>query len=180
MMGEHNSVSSPFRQQCPGIFVMKCICHSAHLCASEACTALPRRCEDLPRDIFNHFRCSSKRQSEFVQFVEFQLLNLKPHKLLHPCQTRWLSSVTVVSRVLEQWDALLLYFNDIWLSERVLSTELIYNSLHNPFIKLYLFLEWVLPKFTHFNALFQSNKVVITVLHEKLILLYKELLFLFM
>lgn len=37
MMGAHNSVSSRFRSECPGIFVIKCVCHSAHLCASEAC-----------------------------------------------------------------------------------------------------------------------------------------------
>lgn len=63
MMGSQNSVTSRFRQQCPGIFITKCVCHSAHLCASEACKTLPRSCEDLARDIFNHFRRSSKRQS---------------------------------------------------------------------------------------------------------------------
>lgn len=179
MMGAHNSVASRFRQQCPGIFIMKCVCHSAHLCASEACKVLPRRCEDLAREIFNHFKCSSKRQCELVQFQTF--LELKPHKILHPSQTRWLSLANVVSRILEQWEALKLYFSDIWLSEKVVSAELIFNSLHNPFIKVYyLFLEWVLPKFTKFNAFFQSDKVVITELHDKVCLLYKELLFSFM
>ncbi|XP_064111176.1 uncharacterized protein LOC135218659 [Macrobrachium nipponense] len=179
MMGAHNSVASRFREQCPGIFVMKCVCHSAHLCASEACKALPRRCEDLAREIFNHFKCSSKRQSELVQFQEF--LNLKPHKILHPSQTRWLSLVAVVVRLLEQWEALKMYFTDIWFSEKVVSAELIFHDLHNPFIKsYYLFLEWILPKFTNFNTYFQSDKTVITVLHEKLCILYRELLLSFM
>ncbi|CAI6353079.1 unnamed protein product [Macrosiphum euphorbiae] len=35
MMGQHNSVVSRLRESCPGIFIMKCVCHSAHLCASE-------------------------------------------------------------------------------------------------------------------------------------------------
>lgn len=179
MMGVNNSVASRFRQQCPGIFIMKCVCHSAHLCASEACKSLPRRCEDLAREIFNHFKCSSKRQSELVQFQAF--LDLKPHKILHPSQTRWLSLVAVVSRLLEQWDALKMYFTDIWLSEKLVSAELIFNSLHNPFMKAYyLFLEWILPKFTTFNTYFQSDKPVITVLHEKVCTLYKEILFAFM
>ncbi|XP_064077659.1 uncharacterized protein LOC135195327 [Macrobrachium nipponense] len=179
MMGAHNSVASRFREQCPGIFVMKCVCHSAHLCASEACKALPRRCEDLAREIFNHFKCSSKRQSELVQFQEF--LNLKPHKILHPSQTRWLSLVAVVVRLLEQWEALKMYFTDIWFSEKVVPAELIFHDLHNPFIKsYYLFLEWILPKFTNFNTYFQSDKTVITVLHEKLCMLYRELLLSFM
>lgn len=37
MMGVNNSVSSRFKDLCPGIYIMKCICHSAHLCASETC-----------------------------------------------------------------------------------------------------------------------------------------------
>ncbi|CAI6351435.1 unnamed protein product [Macrosiphum euphorbiae] len=43
MMGQHNSVVSRLRESCPGIFIMKCVCHSAHLCASEACKQLPHK-----------------------------------------------------------------------------------------------------------------------------------------
>lgn len=59
MMGLNNLVSSPFRSDYPGLVVMKCVCHSAHLCASEACKSLPRRCEDLAREVYNFFKCSS-------------------------------------------------------------------------------------------------------------------------
>lgn len=41
MMGENNSVASRMKIEFPGIFIMKCVCHSAHLCASEACKRLP-------------------------------------------------------------------------------------------------------------------------------------------
>ena len=54
MMGVNNLVSSHFQSDCPGLIVMKCICHLAHLCAS-----LPRRCEDLAREVYNFFICSS-------------------------------------------------------------------------------------------------------------------------
>lgn len=179
MMGAHNSVSSRLRNECPGLFVIKCVCHSAHLCASEACKVLPRRCEDLAREIYNFFKCSSKRQSEFVQFQMF--LALKPHKILHPSQTRWLSLATVVQRLLEQWEALKLFFSDMWLSEKLVSAELIFNSLCDPYMKLYYyFLDWVLPKFTTFNKYFQTDRPVITVLHEKVSLLFKDLLLSFM
>ncbi|XP_022818325.1 uncharacterized protein LOC111350857 [Spodoptera litura] len=53
MMGENNSVASRLKENLPGIFILKCVCHSAHLCASEACKELPRRCEDLAREIYN-------------------------------------------------------------------------------------------------------------------------------
>lgn len=56
MMGDHNSVASRFRSACPGIYILKCICHSLHLCASEACKSLPRSIEDLARNIYNFFK----------------------------------------------------------------------------------------------------------------------------
>ncbi|XP_046980473.1 uncharacterized protein LOC124545569 [Schistocerca americana] len=120
MMGVRNSVASRFRDSWPGIFVMKCVCHSVHICASEACKNLPRACEDLARNIYG-FKLSAKNQAELKEFQVF--LNLEPHKLLHPSQTRWLSMIAVVRTVLENWDALMLFFNQKWLSERVLSAE---------------------------------------------------------
>ncbi|XP_076049531.1 protein FAM200B-like [Oratosquilla oratoria] len=179
MMGAHNSVESRFRNECPGLFVIKCVCHSAHLCASEACKTLPKKCEDLARDVYNFFKGNSKRQSKFVQFQSF--LHLKPHKMLHPSQTRWLSLVDVVQRVLEQWEALRLFFEDLRSSERLVAADTISDSLRNPFIKLYYcFLDWILPKFTNFNKYFQSDKPVITVLHEKVSALFKEIILSFM
>ncbi|KAJ8960692.1 hypothetical protein NQ314_006032 [Rhamnusium bicolor] len=55
MMGEYNSVSSRFKELCPGIFILKCICHSLHLCSSQACKSLPRATEDLARNIYTFF-----------------------------------------------------------------------------------------------------------------------------
>ncbi|KAK4299843.1 hypothetical protein Pmani_027915 [Petrolisthes manimaculis] len=41
-------------------------------------------------------------------------------------------------------------------------------------------IEWALPKFTSFNTYFQSDKTVITELHEKVIILFKDLVLSFM
>ena len=41
MMGSHNSVQICFEAINPHIFTMKCKCHSAAICASNACTKLP-------------------------------------------------------------------------------------------------------------------------------------------
>lgn len=56
MMGEHNSVASRFKDSCPGIVIFKCICHSLHICSSQACKNLPRSCEDLARNIYTFFK----------------------------------------------------------------------------------------------------------------------------
>ncbi|XP_050063107.1 uncharacterized protein LOC114121778 [Aphis gossypii] len=175
MMGEHNSVASRLRDSCPGIFIMKCVCHSAHLCVSEACKYLPRSCEDLARNIYNFLKSSSKHQSELVQFQRF--MDIEPHKILHPSQTRWLSLGAVVSRLLEQWEALKLYFTDAYLAQRLIATVQIYHNLNDPFMKLfYYFLDWILPMFNKFNSFFQTKEVVVNDLHEMIVELYTEIL----
>ena len=58
MFGWNNSVVSRFQQAVPNIFIFRCICHSAHLCASHACEKLPH----TPEDYFSH---SAKRQADF-------------------------------------------------------------------------------------------------------------------
>ncbi|CAI6343595.1 unnamed protein product [Macrosiphum euphorbiae] len=179
MMGKNNSVSSRMKEMFPGVFIMKCICHSLHLVCSEACKSLPRRLEDFARNVFNFFSHSSKRQRQFVQFQVF--LNLDVHRILHPSQTRWLSLFSVVERLLEQWDALQLFFSEKWLSEKLLSAESIFNQLNDPFTKgFFYFLEWILPKFTMLNQYFQTDQIVLNTLHEKMEISYKDLLMVYM
>lgn len=175
MMGKDNSVASRFLEKCPEIYIFKCICHSLHLCASNACKKLPRSCEDLARNVYAEFKNSSKRQHLFKKFQSF--LDIDVHKILRPAQTRWLSLKAVVSRILEQWAALELYFIDQMVTIRLKSVEQIVQALSNPIVKLfYLFLDYILPKFTKLNELFQSSSVVVTSLHDRICRSYQELL----
>ena len=82
-----------------------------------------------------------------------------------------------VSRILEQWSALELYFANAAQRDRLVSAENIANALKNPFFKMYfLFLDYVLPKFTNFNKLFQSEGSNLHCLSQELVSLYKSLL----
>lgn len=176
MMGCRNSVSSRLRQLCPGITVIKCLCHSLHLCASDACKELPNDAEKLTRLIYNYFKNSSKRQAELKEFQAFTDTNI--HKILRPAQTRWLSLSSVVNRIMEQWNALRLYFDDKWLTDQ--DCQDIHNLLNNHIIKAYFyFLCWMLPKFTRVNLYFQSEDPVIIEAHNKMTELYRELLSLY-
>lgn len=175
IMGEHNSLSSRLKQMCPGITIFKCICHSLHLCASEAAKTLPRHCEDLIRNIYTYFAHSAKRKYDFQQFQN--LLDLKPHKLLHPCQTRWLSLHQAVERILEQWDALKQYFSHIESTEKLRAVTLIVKDLGDPSVYMYLhFLKFILPTITHLNLLFQKETPTIFHIHFHLHKLYKQTL----
>lgn len=179
MMGCKNSVASRMKECYPGIRIVKCLSHSLHLCASEACKVLPRACEDLARNIFNFLNGSAKRQASFAQFQMF--LSIDVLKILHPSQTRWLSLVAVVVRILDNWDALRLFFDEKWLSERLETVERIHIALNDSITKSYfLFLAWVLPKISGMNEYFQSEKIVATFVHEKMVNSYKDLLLTFM
>ncbi len=165
MLGAHKSLSAILKADIPHLFIMKCICHSLALCASHACQKLPRSVEDLARDIYSYFNCSPKRIGELEESQVFT--NIKPHKILHPCQTRWLSLHMVVSRLLEQYEALKLYFIDEVAVDKLIATETILQRLSNPFTRLYyLFLDFVLPIFNNVNKLMQSENTQIHALHD--------------
>lgn len=87
----------------------------------------------------------------------------------------------VVSRILEQWTALQLYFQSKYLEERLLAAEQIHNSLNDPFVKLYfLFLNFVLPKVNILNQYFQSEKVLVTNFYNAVKEKFTELLLCYM
>ena len=162
MFGQNNSVVSRLKQAIPNIFVLRCICHSAHLCASHACEKLPRTAEDIIHDIYNYFSHSAKRQADFKKFQHFA--EVEPHRILRPCQTRWLSVHSCVQRLIEQWDALIQYFETVVATDHLIASQRILSQMQNPIWILYLhFLNFALPKFTNLNLMFQSAKMSVPV-----------------
>lgn len=119
MSGEYLSLAALFAKDIPNLFIMKCICHSFHLCASYACKQLPRGVEDFARDVYSYLKNSPKRLNDYQDFQKY--LNIKPNKLLHPSQTRWLSLLPVVERLIDQLPALTLYFQSAVLVDRLLA-----------------------------------------------------------
>ncbi|KAI4461432.1 hat family dimerization domaincontaining protein-related [Holotrichia oblita] len=117
---------------------------------------------------------SFKRQTQYKEFQQF--LDIKPHKLLQPSQTRWLSLISVVKRVLEQYEALKLYFQNESFNQ-IDASESIHNNLQNPMNKYYLeFLEYVLPVFTDLNKEFQSESPKIYAIYDRMLAVYKTIL----
>lgn len=53
MVGKHNSVTALFKQELGDLIVMKCVCHSLHLCAEKASETLPHQLEFLVREVHN-------------------------------------------------------------------------------------------------------------------------------
>lgn len=175
MMGEHHSLKTLLKGDIPHLFVLKCICHSLALCSSYACEKIPKEIEDFVRNVYTYMAYSYKRQMEFKSFQDFA--DVKPHKLLHPSQTRWLSLLSVIKRVLEQYNALKLYFRTQYVEDGLLQSEKIYNQLENPCTKLYLeFLNYILPLFINLNIEFQSETPCIHLIYSRITTTYKTLL----
>lgn len=64
-----------------------------------------------------------------------------------------------MKRTLEQWPALLLYFNAAILEDNLVAASTIHNALNNVIFKLYLtFLAYILPLITKLNLEFQAER----------------------
>lgn len=173
MFGEHHSVKSLLEKEVPQIFVIKCLCHSLALCASYACEKIPIGVEELICEIYTYMKYSYKRQANYKEFQCF--IEVKPHKLLQPSQTRWLALLACVKRVIEQFNSLKLYFQGEHFIDN--HAKNIYKKLCDPTYILYLkFLEFVLPIFTNLNLEFQSQKPKIHNIYTKMSAAYKTLL----
>ena len=177
MFGEHHSVVALLKKDAPHVWAVKCSCHMIHLCASDACLKMSTTLEDLCRNVYSHFNRSSLRQKDYRQFQEF--VQAEPHKLLGVAQTRWLSLESSISRLLEQWDALRLYFTSLIAEKRDPSytTESILRGLTNKYLQAQLeFLSFQLHRLNEFNTMFQSSDPVLHHLYDEVQKLLKSLL----
>lgn len=175
MTGSNHSVQTLLKNDIPHLAVLKCICHSLALCASNACLRLPRVCEDLLRDIHTYFQYSFKRKKEYEEFQHF--VEVRPHKMLYNSQTRWLSLLQVVRRVIEQYDALRLYFQSQYLVDRVQASEYLFQRLSDPINLCYLeFMEFILPYIMDVNVEFQAESPRIHLLYSRMTTLLKTIL----
>ena len=156
MHGRNHSVAVLLKKDCPNLFCMKCICHSFALCTSYACKELPASVETMARDVYNYIQNSPKRIEEFTCIEK--LLEIKPKKILHPSQTRWLSLEAVVKRLIELYDPLKIYFVFAVNADKLESATTILNYLEDPLNLLYLkFLSSILPIINNLNRLFQCE-----------------------
>jgi len=136
---------------------------------------LPKYVEDVARDVYNYISNNPKRLCEYKEFQQF--LNIKPHKLLHPAQTRWLSLHSVVKRILSQYPALKLCFTSAALNDGLDNAKIILDRLTNPLTLLYFeFLDFVLPFFIDLNIEMQSTTVKIHLVYDRIGSLYKEIM----
>ena len=108
MMGSNTGFQAHLKKDLPSVFVLGCVCHSFALCVNYTCMHLPSFLETFLKNVCSYSAHSSKRQSAFRLIQD--IVNSPKHKILKLSQTRWLSRGQVIERILEQWEALLLFF----------------------------------------------------------------------
>ncbi|XP_057331417.1 uncharacterized protein LOC130671506 [Microplitis mediator] len=70
MIGKKNSVTAIFKRELNDLIIMRCVCHSLHLCAEDAAAALPSRLEHFVREAHNYFAYSPKRIEKYKDLYE--------------------------------------------------------------------------------------------------------------
>ena len=145
MMGEKSGFKKLLKDDIPSVFVMGCICHSMVLCASHAVKVLPSYLEAFLKDVTSYFSRSSKRRRDFLAIQ--QAVGIVPHKMVMLAQTRWLSREKVIATIIEQYDALIPYFQKESNVDKVDGARKILETLTNCRTKhMLLFLQYIYRK----------------------------------
>ena len=71
MIGRFSSFCSKLETRCPSLITVNCICHSAALVSSKACSEIPSYIEKFIRNLTVYINISAKRSANFANFQEF-------------------------------------------------------------------------------------------------------------
>lgn len=113
LCGRNHSVYTLLKNDVLNLQLMRCTCHSLHLCASKASEELRSFLDFLAREIFNWFSVNSLRRLNYKK--TFDLINTgndaqKYRQMIQLSQTQWFALHDVVKRLLEQWVELKTHF----------------------------------------------------------------------
>jgi Domain of unknown function (DUF4371) len=156
MMGVNSGFQAFLKRDNLSVFILGCICHSFALCANHASNCLPSWLETFVKNVCCYFARSSKRQHAF-QLIQ-DVVKAPEHRILKLAQTRWLSRGKVISRILEQWDALLLFFQSEAPTDKVDGAGDLFKMMSTAGTKhMLLFVNYVIAKIDRMNVEFQSE-----------------------
>ncbi|XP_067122933.1 zinc finger protein 862-like [Centruroides vittatus] len=178
MVGNKTGLLTLLKQDFPSIFAIGCICHSFALCSSHVVKTFSSYLELFLKNITSYFARSSKRQNDFKMIQG--VVNTSQHKIPKLSQTRWLSCENVINIILEQWDALKLYFQSEMQTNKIDGARGIYDILVNKGTKhTFVFLQYVLHKVNVLNTEFQSEHFRLHVLYSMISAEYRNILSMF-
>ncbi|XP_053597311.1 uncharacterized protein LOC128668411 [Microplitis demolitor] len=160
MVGINHSFQKHLTKRLPHLLTIPYICHSLALIARDACkAAIPAEIDEIISGIPNFVNGSPKRLAEFAVFQEG--FNQKS-KLLRIAPTKWLSRQIAISRILDNWGAMLSYLTEKSFMNNVAGATKLLSIMNNPVTKAYLlFLKFALDSLEKMNAQFQSSETLV-------------------
>ena len=174
MMGENSLFQEFLKVDVQDVFIMGCICHSFSLCSSMALKVLPSFLEPFLKDLMSYFSQSSNIQNDFKRI---QSVGTKEKKKSNLSQPRWLFREKVVKAILEQWDALLQYFQSrSRVHEEDIAKGICETMINNDTKPMLLFLEYILTKVNALTEEFQSEHFRLHLLYAKVSFEYQSIL----
>ncbi|XP_061738203.1 uncharacterized protein LOC133539903 [Nerophis ophidion] len=175
MKGKHNAVVSRIKDVQSSLIDLGCICHLVQLATGCGIEALRQPIEDILSGIYAHFDISAESCEIFKEFVEFT--DSETLKLLRYCATSWLSLLTCINRVLNQWDALQAYFASHQDVEKPGKVKTLAEHLTSKKTKFFfLFLSQALKPLAEFNVMFQAEGVMVHRLHREMTSLVRRIM----
>ena len=128
MFGEHNSVASCLKKKSQTYFLRN-VFVTVHTYVHH----MPVKSFPIHLKNFFEIICTTTLATvpNIIRTIQ-SFAEVEPHKLLRPCQTRWLSMYTCVARVTEQWYVLIQYFQTVVDRDNLLVSQKILTHLQNP------------------------------------------------
>ncbi|KYN02975.1 Zinc finger MYM-type protein 1 [Cyphomyrmex costatus] len=111
MIDVENGFFKFFKDKVPTVQLIKCSCHSLHLCLSKAAEQLPADLEFLVRESRNWFANSPLRRIQYESLYSAINKGDMPLKLVQLVKTRWLAWSKAINVLIEQWLELKTHFN---------------------------------------------------------------------
>lgn len=174
LCGCHNSLFTKLKEKIPNLILIKCICHSLHLCAKKAMTCLPSCLEFLIKETHNWFARSPGRWHVYAELYRLENNGSSPQKLPKLAATRWLSLESSIKSVASQWKTLKKYFNNAnndrnFRDEGIFKVRMLADLFNDESNCLYiLFLQSTLFDVNVVNREFQAANAEIVVLYDDL------------
>ncbi|KYN37919.1 hypothetical protein ALC56_07715 [Trachymyrmex septentrionalis] len=166
MTGKHLLFKEKLEEECPHLLTFSCPCYATMLAVHAACNEIPIACEEFITKIGDYINCSPKCSSVFSEFCEYFQEN--NNRLSRLNDTRWRSHYLCVKKLLESWDTIKHFLNQISVNEKTRAEECLLSMMDNIELKAYfLFLEYTLNFFNKFNTFFQALDTRIHILQPK-------------
>jgi hypothetical protein len=127
MCGKHHSLFTLLKTnlKLENLILVKCVCHSLHLCASKASEIFSDEIDFLIKETYNWFKNSVIRMHQYQEIYDLINNGEKFYKLSKLSSTRWLSRYRAVEKILVQYLSLETFFSMVAAKERCHTAKLL-------------------------------------------------------